>query len=263
MNAKEYIKYLLSVESYSFSLEEISKSTKKNDVSLKFELARLIKKKEIVNLRKGYYLIIPPRYSGMGNLPVELYVDKLFDYLKRKYYLGLFSAAKFYGAGHQQSQRDYIITEKPKLNTVKKNGADIKFFTIANWPENNIVSKKSDAGTFKVSSPVLTALDLIHHQNKLGGMNRILTVVEELAEEIDAKDLPELLKWYPYKSTLQRFGFLMEKIGAEKTLINLVRNHLAREKYFPVLLSPKADRKAGAVDNIWKVDVNIKLESDL
>ena len=29
------------------------------------------------------------------------------------------------------------------------------------------------------------------------------------------------------------------------------------------LLSPKTGQKPGAVDNFWKVDINIKLESDL
>ncbi len=56
MNAKDFIKYLLSIENYSFSLEEISRHTKRKGTPLKFELARRIEKKEIVNLRKEYYL---------------------------------------------------------------------------------------------------------------------------------------------------------------------------------------------------------------
>ncbi len=64
MNAKEYVKYLLSIESYSFSLDEIAQVTTGSNNSLKFELLRLSKKGEIVNLRKGFYLIITPRYSS-------------------------------------------------------------------------------------------------------------------------------------------------------------------------------------------------------
>jgi hypothetical protein len=33
--------------------------------------------------------------------------------------------------------------------------------------------------------------------------------------------------------------------------------------FFPVLLSPKLNEKPGAVGNRWKVDVNVKLESDI
>ncbi|HHB52270.1 MAG TPA: hypothetical protein ENK75_04405, partial [Saprospiraceae bacterium] len=159
MNAKEYIKYLLSKENYSFSTDEISQATNRKRTSLKFELARLVEKKEIINLRKGFYLIIPPRYSGQMQLPIQLYVEKLFKSLSRNYYLGLYSAAKFHGASHQQIQREYIITENPKLKDIKKNIYDIRFFTTVNWPKKNIIYKKSDAGIFKLSSPALTAVD--------------------------------------------------------------------------------------------------------
>jgi len=263
VDVKEYIKYLRSIEHYSFSLKEVAHHTNKKGVALKSELARLVHKKEIVNLRKGFYLIIPPRYSRQGQVPVQLYVDKLFQYLDRKYYLGLYTAAKFHGAGHQQIQREYIITEKPKLKDIKKNAIDIRFFTIAKWPDKNIVEKKSDAGIFKISDPALTAVDLIHHQNKIGGLNRMLAILEELTEEISLEGIKDLLTWYPYKSTLQRFGFLLEKTGANKELTHQIKEHLRRTKFFPVLLSHRPGQKPGAVDNFWKTHPNIKLESDL
>lgn len=263
MNAKGFIKNLLSVESYSFSLEEIEDKTDGVGTSLKFELARLIEKKEIINLRKGFYLIIPPRYSKQEQLPIQLYIEKLFEYLNRNYYLGFYSAAKFHGASHQQTQRDYLMIEKPKLNDIKKNSFDIRFLTATKWSNKNIIERSSDAGVFKISSPALTAVDLIHHQSKLGGLNRMLTVLEELAEEISQNDITELLIWYPHKSTLQRFGFLLEEVNANKILIDQIKNHLKKSKFFPVLLSPKTGQKPGAVDNFWKVAINIKLEGDL
>lgn len=262
MRAKEYIKHLLSIENYSFSLEEIINKTNSKGTALKFELARLVANKELVNLRKGYYLIIPPRYSRQGQLPIQLYIDKLGQSLDRNYYLGFYSAAKFHGASHQQTHREYVMIEKPKLNDIQKSQIDIRFITTAKWPMRNIIEKKSDAGVFKISSPVLTAVDLIHHQTKLGGLNRMLSILEELSEEIIDNDVKDLLSWYPYKSALQRLGFILEEFQSEIDL-DIILNHLKSDKYFPVLLSPKQKRRPGAVDNKWKVDVNIKLESDL
>ena len=263
MKAKDFIKHLLSIENYSFSLDEIANHTNGKGTSLKFELARLVEKREIVNLRKGFYLIIPPRYSRQGQLPVQLYIDKLFKNLNRNYYLGFYSAAKFHGASHQQAQREYVMIGKPKLNDIKKNEFNIRFVTSSKWPDNNIVEKKSDAGIFKLSSPALTAVDLIHHQTKLGGLNRMLAILEELSEEINQNDIAELLSWYPHKSTMQRFGFLLEELQADKDLSDQIMKHLHLSRFFPVLLSPKNRQKPGAVDNPWKVDINIKLESDL
>lgn len=263
MNAKEYIKYLLSIENYSFSLDEIAKETAGSSNSLKFELLRLSEKGEIVNLRKGFYLIITPRYSSAKKLPLQLYCEKLFKHLDRNYYVGLFSAAKFHGASHQQVQRDYLITEKPKFNDISKNTIDIRFFTTTYWSEKNIQQKKSDAGIFKISSPALTIVDLIHHQTKLGGINRMLATIEELTEELTESDLADLLSWYPNKSTLQRFGFLLEELGMEEGFQEMIYTELKAKNFFPVLLSPKSKEKPGAVDNRWKVDVNVKLENDL
>lgn len=263
MTVAKYIKQRLSFEEYSFSLNELHREMNKKEPALQSELSRLIEKKEIVNLRKGFYLIIPPRYSKQGLIPIQLYIDKLFNYLNRNYYLGLYSAAKFHGASHQQSQRDYLMTEKPKLYDIVKHAFNIRFFTTAKWPKKNILDKKSDAGIFKISSPALTAVDLIHYQTKLGGLNRMLAILEELAEVITQNDITELLTWYSNKSTLQRFGFLLEELEADQSLSEQIMEHLQKLKFFPVLLSPKSNQKPGAVNNRWKVDVNIKLESDL
>lgn len=168
MDISEYIKQLQSFEEYSFSWDELVKNCSKTDTALKRELSRLVAKKAIINLRKGFYLIIPPRYSKQAHLPVQLFVNKLFNYLDSNYYLGFYSAAKFHGAGHQQVQREYIMTDK-SFPTIKKFSIDIHFFTTSKWPKKNTLKKKSDAGIFNISSPALTAVDLIRHQSKLGG----------------------------------------------------------------------------------------------
>lgn len=263
MTVATYIKQLLSYEEYSFSLNELIDNLNKSETSIKSELSRLIKKKEIVNLRKGFYLIITPRYSSVKKLPIQLYCEKLFKHLKRNYYVGLFSAAKFHGASHQQVQRDYVITEKPKFSDISKNTIDIRFFTSSNWSNNNIQEKKSDAGIYKVSSPALTIVDLIHYQTKIGGINRMLATIEELTEELTGSDLVNLLSWYPNKSTLQRLGFLLEKLGIIEGFQEMIYSNIKSINFFPVLLSPKSNEKPGAVDNKWKVDINVKLESDL
>jgi predicted transcriptional regulator of viral defense system len=263
MRAKEYIRHLLSIENYSFSLEEAVRHTDGQASSIKFELARLIVKKEILNLRKGFYLIIPPRYSKQGQLPIQLYLEKLFLHLERQYYLGFYSAARFHGANHQSAQKEYVMIERPKMNDISKNNVVINFFTSATWPKGNISEKRSDAGTFRISSPALTVVDLIHFQTKLGGLNRMLAIIEELTEELTESDITELLTWYPHKSTLQRFGFLLEEFESDEELYRPILAYLTGEGIFPVLLSPRSTQKAGAVNNVWKVDVNIKLESDL
>lgn len=264
MNPTDFIKEKLSLEEYSFSRDELQAMTQKDKEALTTDLSYMTKKGDIIPLRKGFFLIIPPRYSKQAKLPIQLFSEKLFKNLDRPYYIGLYSAAKFHGASHQQIQRDYIITTKPTLLDISKGNINIHFFTAANWPEKNILVKKSDAGIFKISDPVLTAADLIHYQNKLGGLNRMLSVLEELMESITYSNLSDLLSWYPHKSTLQRLGYFLDGFeNDDEGLVQLLTEYFKTVKYYPVLLNPTSEVSAGAVTNHWKVDVNIKLENDI
>jgi|SRR5690554_118299 len=263
MGVAAYIKQLQSFEEYSFSWDELLSNCNAPESTLRKELTRLVERKEIVNLRKGFYLIIPPRYQNVGKIPLQLYVNKLFKFLERDYYVGLFTAAAVYGASHQRIQQDYIITVPPTLRDIDKGKNKLRFLKTENLPDKNIIERKSDAGMYKISSPALTALDLVHYHPKIGGINRMLANLDEISQEISVEDLNQLLSWYPYKSTLQRFGYLMEQLEVSESISNEVFKSLQKEPFYPVLLTPKKNTKAGKTGNRWKVDVNIKLESDI
>lgn len=259
----DFIQELQSYEEYSFSTEELYKKTASPESTVKKELARLIAKKQLLNIRKGFYIILPPSYQHYKRLPIELYVDKLFKTLNRPYYVGYYSAAALHGASHQKVQQDYVITQLPALRDITKENVKIRFFNCVNWPRNNIIQSKSNAGFFCMSSPALTFADLLHNQKQLGGINRMLAVLEELSEVIKPEDLKGLLTWYGNKSTLQRVGYLLEEMQPQNQVSELIFEALQQLSFFPVLLSPSKDQKAGSTGNRWKIDANVELESDI
>lgn len=263
MRVADFVEKCLEYERYAFSLDELRINVNKSDLALQHELARLSKKKLVLSLRRGFYLILPPNYRSFGKLPLELYVGTLFDYLKKPYYIAFYSAAQFHGASHQQVQHSYLMTKEPKPRDIEKGTIYLNFSGTSNWPTKNIEQRKSDAGFFNVSSPALTAIDLINYQSTMGGLNRIFTVLEELTEVMTTEDIQELLQWYPHTSSIQRLGFLLEQIQAEGQLGLPIKDYLKNRNHFPILLSPIKNRKPGKAKNIWKVDINIKLESDL
>lgn len=263
MSVTDFIKKVQGYEEYAFSIKELRDNSNRPISTIRKELKRLTDRNEIVNLRHGFYLIIPPRYQNFKKLPIQLYVDKLFSSLQKKYYLGLYSAAVIFGSSHQRIQQDYIITEPPAMLPINQRNIKIRFLKKTRWPVKNIIELKSDAGLYKISSPALTYADLIHYHHHVGGINRISTVLQELTNEITRSDLKELLSWYSEKSSLQRMGYFMEIFGASEGLLNLIEHRLRRTGFYPVLLSPEKKKRAGSVNNRWKVDVNIKLENDL
>ena len=92
----------------------------------------------------------------------------------------------------------------------------------------------------------------------------MLSVLEELMENITYSDLSDLLSCYLNKSTLQRLGYFIDGFQDDADgLVKLLTEYFKTTKYYPVLLNPSSKKSAGAVTNFWKVDVNIKLESDI
>lgn len=260
MKLSAFIEEQLSYEKYAFSWKELCERTGASPSTLRKALDQAIKRRELVRLRKEFYVILPPQYRNYGKLPIQLYIQDLFDHLGKPYYLAFYSAAFYHGATHQRIQKDYVVTAPPPLRNIEKGKFRIDLFKTNRWPGGNILSKSSDAGKFKISSPALTAADLIFHQKSLGGLERIVPVLDELKDSIQTLEVIELLTWYPYKSVLQRLGFLLEAIGAQSSSFGPLIQHLRNVDLHPVLLSPEKGKKPGKARNEWKVDKNVELK---
>ena len=320
MTLSDYIQENLSFARYSFSIEECSNRLGKSLGSLRSSLAYHVKKGNVVCIQKGFYLIMDTLHKRVGKLPIGLYIDHLFGYVQKDYYVGLFTASALHGARHQAVFLDYVITKAPYTGFKNRKSDDIIFHARSHWPPleleehkrsnvsiyssyQNVVKRKnlwvklSDSGTYLVSSPALTAVDLIHYQNKLGGVNRILANIEELSEKMTIEDIETLLSWYPQKSTLRRFGFLLEYlIGKNHTLVLPIKSHLLigerdqtreenRKNLYPILLTPDNKTKASNRDQYptdsddfpmpvpdkstiserfnWNIDIRFPLDNDL
>ncbi len=258
---EDFINKMRSLGRYSFSLAEIRQQFNASDKAINQNLYRLKKRKQVAQIRKGFYAIITPEFSHQGMVPAALFIDDLMQSLKRRYYVGLLSAAALYGAAHQQPMEFFVITEKPALRNINTKKLKINFYVKKDWADEDIVSKKTDAGNIRVSTPELTALDLLYYNSSIG-INHTATVLKELMAEIKAAELSKTAKRYPQVAAIQKLGYLMDKeIGNEK-LADALSKVLNNKTTFPVALSNQKSKTA-AVDEKWKVIKNVQIESDL
>ena len=263
MTIETYIKQLESKYKYCFTRTEAQTALGISGETLNRALYRQSKKGTIQSIRRGIYIILPVKYQSRQSLPLELYIDQLAAKMSKSYYVGLYSAALRHGASHQAVMEHYIITKKPQPRNTNKKNTRIKFFEAHQWPQRNIQKLKSDTGYYKVSSPALTIADLIHYQNKAGGYNRVYTTIHELVDKLTVKDIKDLCSWYPYKSVLQRMGFMLASLDADSSILEELKERLNSEKLQATLLVENKTRRPGRVDPIWKIDENVKLVSDL
>lgn len=259
-----YTDELRSKGRYSFTTDDLKLKFNVSENAINKSLQRLKEKKEIAIIRKGFYVIVTPEYRRYGVLPPLHFVSALMKYLKRDYYVSLLNAAAYYGAAHQQPQAFLIMTKKPVLHPIKNNRLKIIFCYKQEWAKEDIVERKTDVGYVNVSSPELTALDLINYNDRCGGFNRVATILQELAESINPDQLAKTAERYNQVATAQRLGYLLEFWLENKELTIPLANYLSTIKSYPILLSPDAQSSVSKkVNNKWKVVPNIEIETDL
>jgi len=258
----DYISDLKSNGKYSFRKEDLEGVLNKSLKNVNKDLERLKQKGEIYNVRRGFYIIIPDQYKNMGLLPVELFADDLMKFIGKNYYVGLYSAAMFHGAAHQQPQEFYIVNETPNIRNVKKDKLIINFSEKKNFPEYGVEEKKTDTGYLKISGRELTFLDLIYFEKPMGGFNRIISVLIELVEVMKIGLFRKALKNHFPSTVYQRAGYLLEHVIQENEFANVVKEHLSNKEFRNTLLNPSGKR-VGLINQKWKVQINIQLESDL
>jgi len=258
-------KFLSDIRSrgrYAFTLEELMEEFNLPYLTIKQGLYRLKLKKVIFQVRQGFYTIVPPEYSVQGVIPIYFYLDDLMKFLGRTYYLSLLSAAALHGAAHQQPMEFFVTIQHPALRSIKNKKVKINFVLKNNWPEEAIVQHKTNSGYINVSSPEWTALDLMAYADKFG-LNRVVTVIQELAAEIKVSNLFRAAIKYDNISNLQRLGYILDNfIDEENKLADSLHKVLEKKKYNLILLSPVKGKK-GEIDKKWRVRKNMEIESDL
>lgn len=114
--------YLTQVQSegrYTISLEELRNKFNVSEKALLQNIYRLKSKKTLAQVRKEFYVIIPPQYLNRGMIPPTLFIDDMMKHLDKEYYVGLFSAAALHGAGHQQPMEFQVVTKNLRFGKLK------------------------------------------------------------------------------------------------------------------------------------------------
>ena len=264
INLEQWTEVLLSKGRHSFSLHELRASFPAlSDIALKYSLLRLSKKHKIISIVKGYYLVMSPQYYAMGILPPDLFIDGLMKYLNRPYYVGLLSAAAYYGAAHQQPQEYFVFTRFPVMRPTLKYGLKINYISVAHIYDSWLEQKKTETGYLKISNPLLTAFDIVQFDKRIGGLNRAATVLEELIEVLSPQTVDRDIVDNMQVSTVQRLGYIVDNTLHNEAIANELYKISNKNKFFRIPLQPASPSKACPFSHKWKIEINTEIETDL
>lgn len=263
-----YLTRLLSQGRVVFSGQEAQKALGVSRGAFLDAAEKQQRRKHLISPRRDFYVIVPPQYLSWGAPPPTWYIDSLMQHEKRPYYVGLLKAAELHGATHQAVMEFQVVTDK-RLPEIRVGRTVIAFYyrkdmeTVANAVEQ----RKTDTGYMKVSSPELTALDLLRYPHASGGLDHIATVLSDLGGRIEPRKLAALSATFE-RSVVQRLGHLLGRLGHQDRVSLLHERLLKREPLPWVELEPaqaadaQRDSAPAERDQTWRVIVRRPPEPD-
>lgn len=259
-NARAYVTGLAANGRYHFTSLEARSALGVSPAAAKLALNRLAKQGFVASPARGFYVVVPPEYRSLACLPADQFIPALVKQLNLSYYVGLLSAAQYYGAAHHRPQEFQVFLAKSH-RPIRCGAVRVVFMLRKHLKDVPTHSFNTPRGTLLVSSPEATALDLLGYVQHAGGLNQVATVLSELAERIDPEKLAEAARTVPV-GWAQRLGYLLEHLGFDAkvpALKEYVRQH-AKES---TVLLPKARHKRSRRNKGWKLYVNASVEAEL
>jgi|SaaInlStandDraft_4_1057021.scaffolds.fasta_scaffold03160_2 predicted transcriptional regulator of viral defense system len=254
MDMQSYIKHLNNKGIWSFTTADASQNV---DRDIPFAIQQMRKAGRLVDPARGFYVIIPEEMSLSDRLPADRYIDDLMAFHQTPYYVGLLTAAFFYGSAHQSPQVFQVITDKSR-RPLRVRGGKVRFFTNQKMKSAPVTQRNTPTGYMKISTPETTILDLVKYDRWIGGMDHVANVISEMISQVRVAPLAESSAHYS-TPILQRLGYVFDLIGYEKggrKLMGLLGgrkvSYALLEASGPKILSPKNER--------WRLNLNTQVE---
>lgn len=250
--------YLFTKDNLTEDFAEASPDSMKNAIS------RLVRRGMIVSPWRNYYVAVPEEYRLKGQVPPLFYIDGLMAFLGRPYYVGLLSAAFLHGAAHQVPQTFTVITEGKTMRQIEKKGTRISFISRNNIPTMLLEKKRTQNGDVNVSSPALTAIDLIDYESSIGGMSRASEVLAELMDVVNFDGITPEFYNASQIPIYQRLGFILEVFLDRKRQADILFEgcQQAGMKFRKTPLKKGKGCLGCKAESRWKIQVNVAIEMD-
>jgi predicted transcriptional regulator of viral defense system len=260
-SVRDYLEELQSVGRFSVAFDELERHIPKSKAALQQELHRLKKARRIILLREKFYLILSPEHRRLGILPFSYFIHDLMTWLKRPYYVSILSAAALNGVMPQAVFSHFVIMGRPPLRDILKKTIRIHFLVKSPFPQYGIMQMKTVTGEMNVSSPELTAIDLLRYPEKSGGIYQTISLIRELSEFMELPRFSDVIGEAQPTVILQRLGYILERYTDRRDLLLPIQQNLFARDYRTVVLGQGEPDAISERDAKWKIALNIDEEN--
>jgi len=258
IGAREYVENLLGRGRRTFTRVEAERAIGSSGTATYQALRRLQKDGWLAMPRRGFYLIVDPEHRQLGALPATAWIDDLMRFHDVPYYVGLLSAAALHGSAHQQPQ-EFQVVAGGILRPLTGGRIRIRFFFRRDMAVAVTEKVKTTSGYVPISTPEMTAYDLVRYRKGAGSIDHVATVISELAERMDGKRLLSIATRGEETPVIQRLGYLLDRTG-HADLATPLFALVEKEKPKMVALEPRSKEAVADRDRRWRILVNTTIE---
>ena len=241
-----------------FAVEDARKITGSSAVATRLLLSDLVRKKWLIRLIPGKYLIVPLSAGEEAEHSENWYVIAKNLIEPQPYYISHYSALEIYEMIIQPIYTVYISTpnrKRPKEvlgathQFVYTQPKDMEWGTEDVWITSSQKVRASDLER--------TIIDCLDRPDLCGGISEIAKGIWAKRGNIDYQKLAQYAKRLNRKSVAKRLGFLLETygLGGQEVLFEL--KGMLSSSY--ALLDPTLE-EAGRFLSSWKIRVNVDAE---
>lgn len=257
INSQSALQSIQASSRYFFDASEFARLTGRepDSVSVKMALHRLSKQGRIacVARRPARWLIIPAEHQHYGAPPVDWWIDALFQDTEPTYYIALLSAARHWGSSHYALQETQVMLPKPRP-VLSVGSQRIVVFTKSNGEHTPVEFFTKGNSRFRVSTREATLLDLVRHQDRIGGLDAISRIARDFMSELGSRELFEALDVQGQVPCAQRLGFIFDNLSMSK-YAGVVETWLdgKRKKLQPLTPSESNHGEDSGVSERWQI----------
>ena len=249
---------LLSEGTNFVTIDEVESRTGATRNAVYLGVKYAMDRKKLFSPARGLYVIVPPEYRSTGVVPATHFIDPMMNHLGIEYYLGLATAAGWWGSSHHASQEFQVIAKR-RLPGRTVGTVRLRFVSRARLDDKAIRRVPGPRTMLNVSTPDLTAVDLAANPAHVGGLSNVATILAELPD-LEGQRIAALAK-HRTRADARRLGWLLSLVRTDLNLRALT--HVGDPNHGqPTLLAPDKPR-TGHVDKDWNMLVNTNVEPDL
>lgn len=248
------LSYLSEKRKSIFSLHDVMTVLRCSYDNAKVIADRLKKKKWIIRVAKGKYLIVPLAAGVKGEYIEHEFV--LASLIAEPCYIAYWTALNHYGFTEQVPGTVFVATKK-KVNDREIFGAKYKFVFVSAHKFFGFREIPISSYKVKISDEEKTIIDCLDKPRYCGGIEEVVKSVHYAKDEIDFAKLATYALKMKNNAVVKRLGFILDFLGLESNAKSLEKKISASYS----ILDPTKEKK-GKLNSKWKLLINVS-EDDL